>query len=283
MADELQPGTANAAEPVAPVTAPEPTQTPQETKPPASPPVGTGDEVATLRAELAERERVIAEVNERAARAEHEALLTRNLVENFARTQGKPQEPEHPKLTLNDDEYLTNPAMATTKIVDDRVERLFSRLKDERDKEKAEQYINSARSAVDQGKLDAIKANPSLYRGLENQIYNDMATSISQSLKAGVPPDVTTYRDTKTWEAMAVARRLANGEDMQSIVSKYYAKPHTPMSPAHTEVPGPGNVPKAEMVLSPEQEELISKGHVTREQFMKSWAFERRKAEERTR
>jgi hypothetical protein len=55
------------------------------------------------------------------------------------------------------------------------------------------------------------------------------------------------------------------------------------MAPTHQEVPGPGVVPKAEMTLSPEQEELISRGHITREQFMEAWKKERNIADGRKR
>jgi hypothetical protein len=70
-----------------------------------------------------------------------------------------------------------------------------------------------------------------------------------------------------------------NGDD----VSKYYTRSNQPMTPTHQETPGPGGVPKAEMTLSPEQEELISKGNITREQFMEAWKKERNIAAGRNR
>jgi len=212
---------------------------------------------------MAEKDAYIASVNERAARAEHEAMLTRNLVEQFARDRGGKQEevPEVPSVT--DDEFLTNPAKATGKII----ESYFARERQERERERVGQYVEKAKTAYETGKQEAMKANPTLYRGIEADISREVLNNVQSSLKAGQPVDEAVLRNPRYWEAAALAMRVMNGED----VSKYYTKPaHTPMSPAYTETPSAGGPPKAEMTLSPEQEELIAKGHVTREQFLES-------------
>lgn len=222
-----------------------------------------GKSVDDLAREMAEKDAYIASVNERAARAEHEAMLTRNLVEQFARDRGGKQEevPEVPSVT--DDEFLTNPAKATGKII----ESYFARERQERERERVGQYVEKAKTAYETGKQEAMKANPTLYRGIEADISREVLNNVQSSLKAGQPVDEAVLRNPRYWEAAALAMRVMNGED----VSKYYTKPaHTPMSPAYTETPSAGGPPKAEMTLSPEQEELIAKGHVTREQFLES-------------
>jgi hypothetical protein len=278
MAEEFQPGTAPVAEP-ATKAAPAIPQTPPETKPTQDVPVGTDTNLESLRAEIAERDAQIAAVTERASRAEHESMLTRNLVEQFARTQGRPQEAAPAEPAITDDEYLSHPAMATSKIVRSQLDTYFARDKAEREREKTEQYVNTARTAYEQGKAEALKANPNLYRGIETDLSREVLNTVQASLKSGAPVDASALRNPKYWEAAAVAMRIMQGDD----VSKYYVRSNQPMTPAHQEVPGPGVVPKAEMTLSPEQEELISRGNITREQFMEAWKKERGIADGRRR
>jgi hypothetical protein len=226
--------------------------------------------------ELAEKDSYISQVNERAARAEHEAMLTRNLVEQFARGQGRPQEPVPATPEVSDDEFLTNPAKATSKII----ESYFARDRAEREQEKNRSYVETARTAYEEGKAGALKANPALYRGIEADLSREVLNSVQASLKAGQPVDASALRNPKYWEAAAVAMRIMGGDD----VTKYYEKKaHIPMTPTHQETPTAGGPPKAEMILSPEQEELISKGNITREQFMEAWKKERNIAGEKSR
>jgi hypothetical protein len=234
-----------------------------------------GKTVEDLAREMEEKDSYISQVNERAARAEHEAMLTRNLVEQFAR-QGRPQEDVPKTPEVSDDEFLTNPAKATSKII----ESYFARDKAEREQEKTRQYVDTARTAYEEGKAGALKANPGLYRGIEADLSREVLNSVQSSLRAGQPVDASALKNPKYWEAAAVAMRIMGGED----VSKYYErKVHTPMTPTHTETPTAGGPPQAEMTLSPEQEELISKGNITREQFMEAWKKERSIAGERNR
>ena len=259
----------------APVQAPVAPTAPAEVKPEPSTEKYGGKTVDDLAREMAEKDAYIASVNERAARAEHEAMLTRNLVEQFTRDGGRRQEtvPEVPSVT--DDEFLTNPAKATGKII----ESYFARERAEREKERVAQYVNTARSAYETGKDTAMKANPTLYRGIEADISREVLNNVQASLKAGQPVDTTILQNPRYWEAAALAYRVMNGED----VSKFYNKTHTPMAPAHTETPTPGAPPKAEMTLSPEQEELISRAGITREQFLQSWAKVKSSEAERSR
>ena len=276
MAEETNTGTAPSVEPVTVLTAPAEPQAPQVTTPPPTPPSGGGKTLEQLAQEVEEKDSLIAQVNERAARAEHEAQLTRNLVEQFARGQGRPQEPVPATPEVSDDEFLTNPAKATARII----EGYFAKDRAEREQEKTRQYVDTARTAYETGKAEALKANPNLYRGIEADLSREVLNSVQASLKAGSPVDSSALKNPKYWEAAAVAMRIMNGDD----VSKYYErKVHTPMTPTHQETPTAGTPPQAEMTLSPEQEELISKGNITREQFMEAWKKERNIAAGRNR
>lgn len=267
MAEQNPTGTVTDAAPSTQVEIPAPTQAPQEPTPPQSPPVGTGDELATLREQLAEKERLINESAERAARAEHEAMLTRNLVEQFSRDR-RPQEPVPEQPLVSDDEFLTNPGKATAKII----ESYFERDKREREREKAEQYVNTARQAYEQGKTEAVKGNPNLYRGIEADLSREVFNTVQASLRSGQPIDAGALRDPRYWEAAAVAMRIMRGED----VAKYYSKTHSPMAPVHQDTPGPSVVPQASITLSPEEEAVIAKSPgITREQYLAAKKTER--------
>lgn len=269
MADILQPGTATDAAPSTRVEIPATQQTPQEPTPPQTPPVGTDGDLATLREQLAEKDRLINDAAERAARAEHEAMLTRNIVEQFSRDR-RPQEqvPETP--VVSDDEFLTNPGKATAKII----ESYFERDKRERERERAEQYVNTARQSYEQGKAEAMKSNPNLYRGIEADLSREVFNTVQSSLRSGQPIDAGALRDPRYWEAAAVAMRIMKGEN----VAKYYSTAHSPMAPVHQETPGPSSVPQVGATLSPEEEALIARANITREQYLAAKDTERARA-----
>ena len=278
-----QPG--QPVEAVAPAPAVEPTAptAPVEVKQEVPTKYG-GKTVEDLAREMDEKDSYIASVNERAARAEHEAMLTRNLVEQFARGQGRPQEqvptaPDAPD--IGDDDYLTDPKKVFVKGF----QWMESKMRAEREQEKRGQYVSAAQSAYETGKSAALKSNPRIFQGIESKIADGVLDNVKNSLRTGNPVDVDTLRSQKFWESAAVAYRLSEGEDLMSIATKYYGerKVHTPMTPTHQETPTAGTPPKAEMTLSPEQEELISKGNITREQFMEAWKKERNIAAGRNR
>jgi hypothetical protein len=284
LTDELTAPPGQPAEVVAPAPA-EPTAptAPVEVKQEVPTKYG-GKTVEDLAREMAEKDDYISQVNERAARAEHEAQLTRNLVEQFARGQGRPQEqvptaPDEPP--IGDDDLISNPKAVFVKGF----QWMESKMRAEREQERRGQYVNTARSAYEDGRAAALKSNPKIFQGIESKISEGVLDNVKHSLEAGNPVDVDTLRSPKFWESAAVAYRISEGEDLMSIANKYYGerKVLTPMTPTHTETPTSGTPPKAEMTLSPEQEELISKGHVTREQFMEAWKKERSIADGRKR
>jgi hypothetical protein len=247
------------------MTAPAETPAPAEVKQEVPTKYG-GKTVEDLAREMSEKDAYISEVNERAARAEHEAMLTRNLVEQFARGQGRPQEQEAPlDLGVTDDEYLTNPVKASAKITSKIVESYFAKDRAEREQEKTRQYVDTARTAYEAGKAEALKMNPNLYRGIEADLSREVLNSVQASLKAGSPVDSSALKNPKYWEAAAVAMRIMNGDD----VSKYYErKVHTPMTPTHTETPSAGTPPQAAPVLTPEEKAGAKYFGLTEEQWI---------------
>ena len=264
MSDELTPQAGQPAEVVAPAPAVEPTAptAPVEVKQEVPAKYG-GKTVEDLAREMVEKDSYISEVNERASRAEHEAMLTRNLVEQFSRGQGRPQENVPTQPEVSDDEFLTNPAKATSKII----ESYFARDRAEREQEKVRSYVDTARTSYESGKAEALRTNPGLYRGIEADLSREVLNIVQASLRAGQPIETSALRNPKYLEAAAVAMRIMNGED----VSKYYErKVHTPMTPTHQETPTAGGPPQVVVTLTPEQREAARSWNLTDEQFLAS-------------
>jgi hypothetical protein len=223
-----------------------------------------------LASEMAEKDRYISEVNERAARAEHEAMLTRNLVEQLARDRGKPQETA-PEIPLpSDDEYLTNPVKTTSALLDRKLETYFARERQERERERTENTIYQARTAFEQGRQKAAQSNPNLFRGIETELANQLTNTVAQGIRNGQQIDVDTLKDPKYWQTAAVAMRMARGEDPVRILSYFAPASQPAVAPVHTEVPGPSGPPQVSASLTPEQEMAAQMGGLTREQFIES-------------
>jgi hypothetical protein len=214
-----------------------------------------------LAAELQEQVDALRETQERLARMEHDRELERQMRANITagRVQQDVPEIDYDKL---DSEYLQSPARATAKIVESQ----FTQLREEQKRERTTQYITSARSAFESARESALKANPALFKGILEDVSREIIGNVDAGLRAGQPVDVEILRNPKYLEAAAVAYRVMNGEDM----SKYYGGVRQPMTPAYTETPTAGGSPQAANTLTPEQEELIAKGHITREQFLES-------------
>jgi len=259
MAEEALSGTETPAEPVNVMTAPEVTQAPQEPTPTQPVPSGGGKTVEQVAAELEELKEITRSAEERAARLEHENQLQRNIYEQLTRDRGRPQEQVPTVPDVSDDEFLTNPAKATGKIIDS----YFQKERAERERERVEQYVSQARSAYEAGRAEALKSDPALFRGIDQYVSTEMFNMIQSSLRAGQPVDTSALKDPKYWRAAAVAKRIVDGED----ISKYVSKSHTPMAPVHSETPTPGAPPQGAVSLSPEQEEVARVGGFTREQF----------------
>jgi len=273
MAEENQTGTAPSAPPTEPssVTQAEP-QTPPEQTPQPPAPAGGGGGMEELSAKIEELERLTQEAQDRASRAEHEARLAYNLREQFGQQRGRTQEdvPDAPSVT--DDEFLTNPAKATAKVYE------FFREKDrkERERERVVNYVETARTAYERGKQDALKANPALYRGIEADISREVLSNVQSSLQAGQPVDAGVLGNPRYWEAAALAMRVMNGED----VSKYYQRGHSPVAPGHTETPSAGGPPKDVVSLSEEERYTARAWGITDEQYLEQ---KKRSTEEKAR
>lgn len=242
-----------------------------ETQPatPQAPPAGRS--VEEVLSELQEAKSLIQQANERAARAEHEAQYTRNLIEQFGK--GKTaQEPVPAVPDVSDDEFLTNPAKATTKII----QAFREQDRQERERKEREQYVERAKSQFETGRKQATTQLGKLAQGIENEI----ASEIQQGIISGaIHPDAAT--DPDLWAVTALAYRYkVRGE---RNFDRYFSSGHTAMAPVHQETPTASTPPRAEMTLSPEQEELISRAGITREQFIEAMKKERGISETRAR
>lgn len=251
-------------------------QTPPAQTPQPAYPSGGGKTPEQLSAELEEQANLLRESQERMARLEHENQLARQMFDNL--TAGRAQAEEPPVPTVSDDEFLTNPAKATAKIL----EGYMAKERAEREREKQAQYIDHARRAFEAGRSKAVKEHEPLFKGIESTVALEMLNNVRDSFRAGQPVDVSVLEDPRYHLAAAVAMRIMNGDD----ISKYFtprSNSPAPMAPAHTETPSGGAPPQVGMTLSPEQEELISRAGIKREQFIESMSKIRTAAQERNR
>lgn len=236
MADELTGQPAQAATPAEPTsTVPAAQPAPEPQPPTPSAPVGGGPSLESVLAELNA-------AKERAARAEHEALYTRNLIEqlNQGKREPAPTVPAEPPVT--DDEFLTNPAKATAKIVAFYQERE----KAEREQEKRSQYVERARELFETGRKTVVTPTNKLVHGIEDAI----AAEIQNGIINGVI-DPTAATDPDLWNVTALAYRYkALGE---RNFDKYLGSTTQGMAAGHQETPTPGAPPKAAPVLTSEE------------------------------
>ena len=267
MADEQSIGTTETAVP-APAVVPEPVAPAPTEAPPARYGGKSPDELAR---ELEESQARIQELADRAARAEYEATYTRNLMEQFGQNRRQPEATATVQPEVTDDEFLQNPAKATAKIV----QHYFQMDKAERDRREKEQYIQAAKSNYESGRNTALKQNPRVFAGIEADVSKEVFTAFEKGMV-----NADALRDPGFWEASAAIIRFARGE---RNLEKYYHSQPTPVAPAHTEVPNASIPPKVEPTLSVEQEELIQRAGITREQFLQSMAKVRAADAERKR
>ena len=258
MAEEVQSGQpAPSTPPEAP--APAPVEQPAPAEVPEAPPTKYGGKtLEELTQEAEQKDRYISELAERAARAEHEATFTRNLIEQFGMAKNKQVETPAEAPEVTDDEFLTNPAKATSKII----ESYFARDRAERERKEKEQYVQYAKSNYESGRNTALKQSPRLFQGIEADVSREVFSAFEQNK---VTADA--LRDPNFWEATAAIIRFTKGE---RNLEKYYHSTPKPMTATPTETPSPSTPPKGDESITPEQEELIRRTGITRERFLAS-------------
>ncbi len=227
-----------------------------------------------LASKFADFETQLSQTRERAARAEHELLMTRELMERTNQGQARPEAPpaeDIPEIT--DEEFLANPGKAFTKAL--RSMRDVS--KAEREQAERKQYVERAKELFETGRKTAIPAAGKLTQGIEDVVAQEIQTGIINGVI-----DPTAATDPDLWAVTALAYRYkALGE---RNFDKYLGSVAPQgMSPAYTERPTPGPPPKAGPTLTPEEEELISRGNITREAYLASKERIRQTAQERAR
>lgn len=219
--------------------------------------------------EMQELKRINAELSEKATRAAYEAEYTRNLVDTFSKGVPKQQEPVPAIPEITDDEFLQNPGRA----LDKKIAAYFERDKAEREREKREAYVERAKNLFETGSKTAGEKLGKLLTGIDHEVKQYVQQGI---VSGSINPEAAT--NPELWASTALMLRYMKGE---RDFNKYFSEPRQGMAPSYTETPTAGQPPKAEVVLSPEQEELISRGNITREQFMEARARVRAESEGR--
>lgn len=272
MAEEIQEGQPTPTPMAPPEGIPAVPAAPAEPTPTPPQPSG-GRSVDELFNEMEELKRLNAELADKAARAEHEATYTRNLIENLRTDRPQRETEQKPApIDISDDEYLTAPGKAMSRGFMALEERLMGALQ----RRELEAKVERAKSLFETGKRSTLEKGNKLFQGIENEVAQEIQRGI---ISGAIQPEAAT--DPTLWEVTAMAIRYANRKERS--FDKYFAEHKTPMSPGHQETPTPSGPPKAEMTLSPEQEELISRTGITREQFLQNWAKVRAGEQERNR
>ena len=253
----------------APSVPAEPTPTPQPLGGPAVADLSNAiEELRRAKDELAQR---AAQAEERAARAEHEANYTRNLVETFRQPATTPAQPASAQVDITDDEFLTNPAKATTKFI----RSMFDQEKAERERERQVQYVDQARTKFESGAKLADEKLGRLMAGIGPDVKAQVREAI---INRQLDPDAAD--DEGIWAITAMALRYQRGE---RNFDKYFTDRPAPMTAPHTETPTATAPPKAEATIPPEVEALLQNSTITREQYLQSLAVERGARAERAR
>lgn len=257
-----------------PAPAPAPVEAPVAQPAPAEPtpspaPVQAGKSVETLVAEMEEMRRQTQQALEKAARAEHEASYMRTLIEQQNR-ETKPTAEAVPEVPpVSDDEFLTNPAKATAKIVS------YFREQDKKEQEKKarEQYVERAKSLYETGRKQATTQLGKLLGGIENEV----SLAVQQGVISGaITPEQA--QDPDVWSMTAIAYRFK--ERGERNFDKYFSTAPTPPPPSYTEVPSPGAPPRDVVMLSEEERLTARQWGISDEQYL---AQKKRSIEEQTR
>lgn len=254
MSDELK------VAPTAPATAPQPPVA-EAAKPPVSeapaPDVFGGKSPAAVLAELQEKDALISAERDKALKAQHEAEFYRTLVEREKQGMTRPPEPTPPAPTvLPDEEWLQSPGRATVRTV----QQELAQFRAELDRKEAERRETDARSAFEFGRSTAMKGNPKLYAGIEQ----DVAAAVVQSYNDR-KVTATEMNQPQFWDTTAALLRFMRGE---RNLEKYYGSSPVPPAPASIETPSQAMPPQASANLTEMDRALISKSGFTVEQYL---------------
>lgn len=268
-----------AEEPVAPAPATEPEPTPEPKEEPTPAPKYGGKTSEQMAAELAEKDRVIADLFAARAKAEHEASLARALAETgpspftpqpapaggyapsavSGAPAGRPQIPPFdPKKVVTEEEFLADPIIATDKINAARMQ--YNRAVEAVHGEYAR--TESAQGSFLKGREAALKATPKLFEG----VTADVEKEIVQSFKnRQLSPEQ--MAEPKTWQLVAELVRRDKGE---LDFGKYYKPAPQGMSAVRTEKPQPGPAAKPRVSLTADQRQLVSMWGMSEDTFLKA-------------
>lgn len=240
-----------AVQPVPPVV---PVVEPTTAEPAPGGAVKTAEQFAE---ELAEKQRLIDEALDRAARAEHDATLTRTLMEQYGPK--KAEEPDKPFFT--NEEFLSDPGNALNKAlksIQDGVRSEFER------REKIERTERAKESFLE-GRELATKEFPDLMKGIESRVQQEVAKGLLEGI---IDPDAA--RNPKVWAATAFSIRMSNESDpfVKNVFGGAKSPSIIPVRPAHTETPTAGAPPRVDVVLSEDDRATARSWGITDEQML---------------
>lgn len=249
----------------------------QDQTPPTEPPVDPalapkygGKSVEELSRLLEEKDRFIAEQNQQAAQARHDAEYFKALTEMGGPPQQAPQpfvprvdmppvqpgwqlppqaplEPiRNPHAIVTEQEFVADPIAATAKIL--AAQREYDRVSQARDE--ATRTATTARANFFSGRQAAVDSTPALFDGIlplvSQQMFEAFKAKDISAEQLGNP---------RTWQMAAQLYRSERGE---MDFSKYYRRSTpTPVSPGHQEVPSTRSATTGKPVLTSEQQDMV--------------------------
>lgn len=238
----------------APIAPPAEQVTPQETPPAEG---GGGPEGGGLSEKLSEMERVITDLAERTRRAEHNASYFQALAEG-KQEPVKPTQVEDKAFTEKD--FWANPVGTIGGVVSKAFEQMEAKRKSEDEVRAKQDFVRKSQENYNTGWETASKSNPSIFKGIEDRVRQEMYTSLVQGQ---ISPEHA--RRPEMWETAAKLVRLTSGE---LDLTKYYRKSPNAAPPVPTERPGPMVSPKEQPVLSEMEMDVARAIGQTPEQFI---------------
>lgn len=226
-----------------------------------------GKSLEQMAAEMEQKDSYITQLAQKAALAEHEAQLAKNLFDQIQQG-SKKTEPEVPGFDAEAmlDAYAKDPINTTMRLVKMQIQA------EQREREQADlsTKANKAKENFEAGYAEAYKKNPRIFNGIEDSVkqetFNGVKIWFDTRGKYGVDPEALS--NPEYWIKAAGAQRfVSKGET--NLASYFNAVP-TPVQAVHTETPTASNPPQSAISLSQEEKEYARQWGISETDFMET-------------
>jgi regulator of replication initiation timing len=166
--------------------------------------------------EFGELKKRLSTMEEETRRVQYEARMkefyAQQEIENARRASESKREPK----PISEDEYdITKPVSSTVKIVRDELKEAFNALKEEQQKQEMKSRGETAKRLYEQGFKSALRGNPELMQGVEQDVQNAMYDAYSRG-KIGLDD----LGNEDMWHMMARNAKWLKGEEVPTPRAK---------------------------------------------------------------